>query len=345
MIASTLSLPTPIIGRRSAETQARYEAEVLGWCEAVKELQSRLDFQVSTRGWCYLLEPYGLAKGDFDKAEALITSCRKRGILPLDICADDASRDFDGLEKLDEDDPADEARLWIATIRNCHLTYVPVSFWDDQPYYLQLLVEKVDLKSLFADICELFHMPRANAKGWSDLNSRAKMMRRFKAAEERGQIPVLLYCGDFDPAGLLISDTLRSNLEDLAEVVGWHPENLVIDRFGLNRDFIDRLGLTWIDGLKTGSGNDLANPAHKDHGKPYVQSYLAQHGARKVEANALVANPDAGRTLMAETILKYLPADAPQTYERGLAAAREAFRVELLRQVRQMVRGSARRAR
>ena len=51
-----------------------------------------LDFAVSARGWCYILEEHGLAKGDFDKAEAVINDARKAGLLPIDICAEDESR-------------------------------------------------------------------------------------------------------------------------------------------------------------------------------------------------------------------------------------------------------------
>ena len=52
-------------------------------------------------------------------------------------------------------------------------------------------------------------------------------------------------------------------------------------------DFIERHGLTWIDGLVTSSGQDLASSRHKDHKAAYVQDYLSQFGARKCEANAL----------------------------------------------------------
>jgi len=44
-------------------------------------------------------------------------------------------------------------------------------------------------------------------------------MRRFKQWEARGKRPVLLYCGDHDPGGLLISDSLRSNIAELAKAV------------------------------------------------------------------------------------------------------------------------------
>ena len=59
-----------------------------------------------------------------------------------------------------------------------------------------------------------------------------------------GRQCVLLYCGDHDPGGLQISGLIRSNLADLSGAVGWSPERLTIDRFGLNHDFIEEQGLT-----------------------------------------------------------------------------------------------------
>ena len=88
------------------------------------------------------------------------------------------------------------------------------------------------------------HIPFANAKGWGDLNVRADMMRRFQEWEDQGKGCVLLYCGDHDPGGLHISGFLRSNMADLADAVGWSPDHLEINRFGLNYDFIQEQGLT-----------------------------------------------------------------------------------------------------
>ena len=45
-------------------------------------------------------------------------------------------------------------------------------------------------------------------------------------------------------------------------------------------------------------------------------------GARKVEADALVVQPEAGRKLCRDAILRYVPADAPERYARRLAAER-----------------------
>src|SRR5262245_41239720 len=75
---------------------------------------SRLDFEVSSRGWCYILEEHGLSKGDFDDAQELIAECRRQRLLPMDIVAEDGARAFDNLEDLDADDPEDRARSIVS---------------------------------------------------------------------------------------------------------------------------------------------------------------------------------------------------------------------------------------
>jgi hypothetical protein len=266
----------------------------------------------------------------------LINDCRKSGLLPLDICAEDSAREFDALEQLDRYTPTQHANFLLRYVKDAYHRYTPVSFWESQAYYVQLIVEKIDLKSLFSGICSEFRIPNANARGWSDLHTRAGMMRRFQTWEAKGKQCVLLYCGDFDPVGLKISDELRSNMEDLSGAVGWHPDYIIIDRFGLNQDWIDAQGLTWIDGLMTGSGKDLTRPDHPDHQKAYVQDYLRQYGARKVEANAMVVRPAESRALLRETILRYLSADAPARYRESLTPIREQVRVEVMRLLQDM---------
>ena len=150
----------------------------------------------------------------------------------------------------------------------------------------------------------------------------------------RGKLCVLLYCGDHDPGGLQISEFLRSNLKELERAVGdWSSDSLAIDRFGLDYEFIETNALTWIDNLETGSGGDLTDPKHPDHHKDYVQSYLKRFGARKVEANALVARPEAGRELCRQAILKWVPEDAVRNYAERLRHAREELRQAITRRL------------
>jgi hypothetical protein len=289
---------------------------------------------VSARGWCYILEEHGLAKGDFDKAEAVINDARKSGELPINICAEDESRQSTEPEDIDDETPDEFADARVNYLQSAHENYTPISFWENQSNYVEMLVEKIDLKSLFEPECDEFCLRIGNTKGWLDINQRARIMGRFREWEDKGKQCVLLYCGDHDPAGLDISNRLMRLFEDLQRAVGWDPSRLIIDRFGLNADFINANRLTWIDGLKTSSGEDLADPGHPDHNKPYVQDYIRRFGARKVEANALVVRPRQGRQLCRRAILRYVDLDRAQEYSEQLEEQRETARRALARRMR-----------
>ncbi|EFM62192.1 terminase large subunit / phage terminase [Brucella sp. NF 2653] len=193
-----------------------------------------------------------------------------------------------------------------------------------------MAVEKIDLKSLFAPVCAEYRVPLANMRGSSDINSRAAMMRRFAKHEAEGRQCVLLYAGDHDPAGLRISDFLHKNLADLSNAVGWNPERLIIDRFGLNADFIHRHGLTWIDNLETGSGGKLDDPRHPDHRKAYVQDYGPRHpdGSRIVKTVVLLL-PRGNRKTSLAAALALLHTIGPERIAQGEAIFAAADRKQV----------------
>ena len=251
-------------------------------------------FKMSSRGWGYWLEGEGqISKAEFPRVQKVINECRRKNILPLDFVLEDESRAF----RFDGGGDHPDARRYAGICLGSSV-YWSDNFdpdpWPGRGVYIQMLVEKIDLVELFAPICEVFRIPIATAGGWSDLHQRGLMIQRFQEMEARGNRPVLLYCGDHDPSGLRISDFLRGNIRDLREAKmsdmeePWDPGNLVVDRFGLNHDFIESHDITWVENLITGSGKDLASPMHRDHSQPYVQEYLVQFGARKVEANAIM---------------------------------------------------------
>ena len=325
-----MKIPKRRRGRQSTALAEAYRADLVAFCEALEAIDNTLDIKVSSRGWCYALEEHGLGKDEFDYAQRLINDCRKSGLLPVDFTASDESRRVDGLlGYVDHTTPAEEAMYIVDDIWDRVYGYSPIAFWDDQIYYAEMLVEKIDLKSIFKPVCSDFNIPIGNAKGWSDINSRADMMRRFSKHEREGRRCVLLMCNDFDPGGLAISNTIKSNLNDLAEAVGWNPDNLIVDRFGLNADFIESSGLSWIDNLETSSGKRLDNPKHKDHHKPYVQDYLKKYGVRKCEANSLVVNVKAGRDLCRDAITSYVTEEAVEEYDLRINTAQDAVREAL----------------
>lgn len=316
-----LELPTRGKGR---------EESLLNFAQELVKIQSQIDFKVSARGWCYQLEQFGLiTKAEFDRIEGIVNECRDKGYLAIDFVAAEESRKFSGVEIPQDLSPAEFLKSFLNDVLEAEKYYTP-DWWEGEEYYIQMVVEKIDLKSLFEPVCEDYHIPIATSKGWSSKLQRAEYARRFKQAEDMGLKCVLLYCGDHDPDGLRISEFLRNNLDDLAFIrwldggSGYDPTDLKIDRFGLNYDFIVANNLSWIENLITGAKQpcricgkpkSLADPHHPNHFMDYVQAYLQEVGERKCEANALVVAPTQGRQLCREAIEKYVGPDAVDRFK------------------------------
>jgi hypothetical protein len=276
------------------------ESQLKEFADKLINIQEEIPFKVSSRGWCYQLENESfITKADFDRCQEVINECRKKGYLPIDFTKEDEVRHFSNGDFVDSTKPIEKLKNTIEWVLSEGEIY-SFDFWDKEKYFIMMLVEKVDLVTLFEPICEFFHIPLANSRGWSDINSRAEMAKKFKQMEEKGKKCVLLYCGDHDPFGLAISNNLKKNLLDIEGGTGWNPDNLIIDRFGLNYDFIVKNNLSWIENLISGSKKQ------PDRNNPIVKRYIAKYGERKVEANALVTAPTAGKVLCVKAIQKYL---------------------------------------
>jgi hypothetical protein len=291
------------------------------FASCLTKLGHDIGMKVSSRGWAYQLEQLRLINKDqFDRVEGLINECRFKGLLPVDFVAEEESRQFSGVEIPEDETPEEWLQSYLETARHCEELYTP-NWWEGEEYYIQMVVEKIDLKTLFEPVCKLYHIPIATSRGWSSILQRAAYARRFGEAEDEGLKCVLLYYGDFDPDGVRISDTLRKNLSDIMTVEwsdgteGYDPSDLIIDRFGLDYDFIMKNNLTWIDNLITGGKRDLGDSSHPNYNLPYVQEWIAKYGKRKCEANAVITSRTEVTTYCARTIMKYLGHDAPERFK------------------------------
>lgn len=286
------------------------------FAELLRELEPDVGFRISSRGWAYILEQRGaITKARFDKVRSWINACRRYGDLPIDFTADESGREFHGVVPCYTHSPVQH--LMSTMEQYVELSKEFCGDWlDGEEYYIQMIVEKIDLVYLFLPIVQWFNIPISSSKGWSSMLQRAGYARRFAEAEARGKKCVLLYCGDHDPDGLKMSDFFPKNLKSLSRVTwsdgvgGYDPENLVVERFGLNWDFVKRHSIPIIDNLITATGKNLASVRHANHLHPYIQQYIEKFGARKAEAVALVTHPKEARALCRQTIFSYLGNDA-----------------------------------
>jgi len=285
-----------------------------------------MEFDSSPIGWGYLLEGKTVCnriidKGRFEWVGKQLTECRKKGLLPLDFVVADEGRASSGVEIPNINTIPEQMVKVLSGIKELERFYYTPDWWKDETYYIQVLVEKIDLVGLFGPVCQKYHIPIASTGGRTDVSQRAEYGRRFKEAEEKGLKCILLYCGDFDPPGLAISEELSENFEDMKfghwkdGTPGYEPQNLIIKRFGLNYDFIIQNNLSWIDGLITSNNKNLADPSHPQHNYYCVPEWLSEIGNRKCEANALVVRPKEGRQLAEDTILYYLGVNAEKRFK------------------------------
>lgn len=332
-MSTEINFPEKPAGRPSQAYQDRLDR----FTNQLREVDSRLDFSMSARGWAYFLENEGkIDKSDIDYAQGKMNELRKKGKLPLDFMAEDETRRFKCRESVPFDSPEDYLESNFNMI--LEVGGYDVSFWEQQDCFIQVLVEKVDLRELFEPICSKYNIPIATSKGWSSIMQRGKILSRFYEWEKKGNRPILLYCGDFDPAGVKISDKLRKNFADLEDALipagdkyiqGYTPSRIEINRFGLTYEQIRDANLTWIDNLKTGSGKNLASKSHSSHETYDVPQWLNQYGERKVEANALVTNPEYGRDIFRETVERYLGENPLGEYEEELESRKREVKTHL----------------
>lgn len=288
--------------------------------DKIIEERESLSFSPTLRGWCYLLEGLGICtKGDFAEVQSRITRARKLGMLPLDITAEDGTRSTSGGSRISSS---------LQDLINRALGNIPYSYSTSviEQYtgvHLELFVEKLDLVGMLKSVARRYEIPITCSRGWSDLHSRAALLQRCS----RYKMPtVILMFGDFDVGGLSITKSFKDNLDELLPASGIDTmPNLSFERVGLNYDDINSLGLVWIDGLETSSGKDLSSPKHPDYNSRHVQDYLAQYGARKCEANALLRCPDAAEKILLNAIQRHIDDDDLIAYQRQqLADRREA---------------------
>lgn len=274
------------------------------------ELQENYDSKYGSRDWCYILEGYNLiTKGQFDYVQtSLINECRKRGFLAIDFIAEDEARQIINSYRPESETVEAIVSEQIEILFDLG-DYHRLPYWDDEEYFIQMGVEKKGLVSLFNPICKKYHIPIANFKGWSDLNLFNNLARNFKQMEEQGKKPIMFFYGDHDPKGLQISDKIKKLFYGYFNGTKWNPANLVVERIGLNYDFIERHKLMWIDNLESSSGKRPKRDSSGNYKDKYIHDYVLQFGERKVEANAVIKVPEIVRNYLVEKIESYLGKD------------------------------------
>lgn len=146
-------------------TQKVTRTKLSDFASELQRISRRIGIKVSARGWCYLLEQARMInKDEFDKAEGVINRCRREGFLPVDFVAEEAARKFEGISVPTDGTVKSVLKWMLRDVLTGHRYFTP-DWWDGEDYYVQMVVEKIDLVTLLETVTVEYHIPIANSKG------------------------------------------------------------------------------------------------------------------------------------------------------------------------------------
>ncbi|MCK5023321.1 MAG: hypothetical protein KAS04_04060 [Candidatus Aenigmarchaeota archaeon] len=167
---------------------------------------------LTIRGIHYRLVARGMTNTPqhYKRVVAAMGVARWDGIIPFETFFDH-ERSMEGKTKAEAMDVEDEiltAKKNIRIYMECYYR----NKWENQIYYPEVFIEKNALLGVFGVVCKKQGVILGGCKGYPSLTYLYAARERFEDAVDRGQIPIILYFGDYDPSGEDIPRSIRDNL-------------------------------------------------------------------------------------------------------------------------------------
>ena len=233
-----------------------------------------------------LAVPVEKTERGYKQVQQRLTSMRKAGGIPYGWIADATRR---GYHVPTYEGAADFLRAVAGQYR--------AQVWPDTPYHVEVWTESRSIAGVVQDVCRETAVSLYPAGGFSSLSlvyEAAEHIRRIADGRE----VIVLYAGDFDPAGLLIDRDICNKYEA-------HGVALTFRRLAVNAEQIARYNLP----TKPRKATDRRRPDIRE----------------TVECEALPAAEL--RRILRQTIEEYVPAQALAAIRAGEESEREYLRI------------------
>lgn len=180
---------------------------------------------------------------------------------------------------------ADVPRQWssVKSLIDVALDQFRLPRWADQPYYVELWVEKQALAGVLEPVADRHHIPLMVNKGYSSQSAMYESAQRYIRNSKGRESNVLLYLGDHDPSG---EDMVR-DVEDRLRLFG--VRRLLVHKVALTMDQVEEY-------------DPPPNPAKVTDSR--AAKYIEKHGEHSWEVDAL--DPNVLVQLIEDEIDKYL---------------------------------------
>ena len=147
----------------------------------------------------------------YKRVVVAMESARWDDIIPFETFSD-LEREMVGSTAYEETD-VNEAILQGKNQVQAWMEFYTKNRWENQPYYVEVLIEKKALQGVFQKTCKQYDVALGACKGYPSLTFLHNTFLRFQKAETQGKRLLILYFGDYDPSG---EDIPRSIIENLS---------------------------------------------------------------------------------------------------------------------------------
>ena len=179
--------------------------------------------------------------------------------------------------------------------------------WGDQPYYIEVWIEKEALSRVIQPICKKYRVNLIVCKGYSSYTQIYEAAKRFPKDKRVG----ILYLGDHDPSGLHIQESLEERLKEELRRQNKYTR-LYIKRVALTIDQVQQFKLP-------------ASPLKKASQK--YKEYILKHKNRVWELDAL--DPAYLNNLLEESIRRLIDWNIWEKREHEIKELENKLRMEL----------------
>lgn len=141
---------------------------------------------------------------EYRKVQSVITDARYAGLI-----------DWDAVE--DRNREPMRPREWSSGRQalDAVISGFRMNRWANQPFYVELWVEKAALAGILEPICNDYHITLMVNRGYSSASAMKESAERIRAAVRSGvnrPHPIVLYIGDHDPSGLDMPRDIKARL-------------------------------------------------------------------------------------------------------------------------------------
>lgn len=87
-----------------------------------------------------------------------------------------------------------------------------VDKWEDQPYHIEVMVEKDALSGVLEPVCRDLDIGITANKGYSSSSTMYEIGKRLQEKDDNGKIICIIYLGDHDPSGIDMTRDVKDRL-------------------------------------------------------------------------------------------------------------------------------------